>query len=507
MGRSLALKITACILVFIGFCVAQLAVAAPQELVILFMNDPHAHYEPYEIKGLAGLSGGFAKAQTVLRQQRSLARRQGKHSIALMAGDLLMGTPFSTYFKGELGARLLNEMRFAAMAVGNHEFDYGVTNLMESIKGNLAMPLLSANIVNRNGGYPFQRTAVLQLPGFDSKIVLIGLTTDQTPITTLPSHVAGLKFEDPIATACALLKDADPNDLVIALTHLGVDQDKKLALACPVIDVIVGGHSHTALFQPLVENGVIICQAGAYAEYVGKLTIAVDHGKVTRCHGELIRLTADIPDDETISSIIKTYREKLDKSLKRVIGKTEVFLEGGRSAVRSDRPTNLGQLIAYIMMTNTGSEAALINGGAIRASIPPGEITKEMVDTAFPFSNTVARVDLTGDDLAHIIRQSYALPPNSGGKLQFYGIELVATPTGPAISKIGRRPFNPQAEYTVAVTDFLAQGGDGYFILRDDRKNVVNSGLLVNDLLTEFIETRKVISQDVLDGILRAESN
>ncbi|MGB9617127.1 MAG: 5'-nucleotidase C-terminal domain-containing protein, partial [Desulfomonilaceae bacterium] len=91
--------------------------------------------------------------------------------------------------------------------------------------------------------------------------------------------------------------------------------------------------------------------------------------------------------------------------------------------------------------------------------------------------------------------------------LQFYGIELVATPTGPAISKIGRRPFNPQAEYTVAVTDFLAQGGDGYFILRDDRKNVVNSGLLVNDLLTEFIETRKVISQDVLDGILRAESN
>ena len=506
MGLFRSMKITACTLFFIAFVVGQVAVADEQELLILFMNDPHAHYEAYEIKGLAGLSGGFAKAQSVLTQQRSLATRQGMKSISLMAGDLLMGTPFSTYFKGTLGARLLNEMRFDAMVVGNHEFDYGSANLMENVKGNLAMPLLSANIVNHNSGYPFQRTAVLQLPGFASKIILIGLTTDQTPIATLPSNVAGLKFEDPIATACTLLKDAAPEDLVIALTHLGVDEDKKLALACPVIDVIVGGHSHTALFQPLVENGVIICQAGAYAEYVGKLTIAVDHGKVTQHHGELIRLTSEIRDDETISSIIKTYREKLDKSLKRVIGKTEVFLEGSRSAVRSDRPTNLGQLIAYVMMTNTGSEAALINGGAIRASIPPGDITKEMLDTAFPFSNTVARVDLTGEDLAHIMRQSYALAPNSGGKLLSYGIQLVATANGPAISKIGGRPFDPTAVYTVAVTDFLAQGGDGYLVLRDNKKNVLNSGLLVNDLLTEFIETHKVISKDVLDAILHPNS-
>ncbi len=502
-----ALKIVTFILVFLAFGGSRLAIATPQELVILYMNDPHAHYEPYEIKGVTGLSGGFAKAQTVLTQQTMLAKRQGKQSISVMAGDLLMGTPFSTYFKGKLGARLLNEMKFTAMVVGNHEFDYGVSNVMENVKGNLAMPLLSANIVSRNRSYPFERQAVLRLPGFASKIILLGLTTDQTPIATLPSNVAGLTFEDPIAVACALLKDASPEDLVIALTHLGVDQDKKLALVCPLIDIIVGGHSHTALHEPLVENGVIICQAGAYAEYVGTLTIAVEHGKVTRHHGELIRLTADIPDDETISSIIKTYREKLDRSLKRVIGKTEVFLEGGRSAVRSDRPANLAQLIAYIMMTHTGSEAALINGGAIRASIPPGDITKEMVDTAFPFSNTVVRVDLTGEDLAQIMHRSHTLTQNSGGKLQSYGIQLVVTPTGPAISKVGCRPFDPKAVYTVAVTNFLAQGGDGYLVLRDNKKNVLNSGLLVNDLLTEFIETHQVISQGVLDEILLSKIN
>jgi len=495
------------LLVILGLCDVSAAVAAPQQLVILFMNDPHAHYESYQIKGLDGLSGGFAKAQTVLLQQRLSAKREGAESLSLMAGDLLMGTPFSTYFKGELGSRLLNMMNFQAMVVGNHEFDYGFANLIKNVKGNLHMPLLSANITTSNGDHAFQRTAVFKLPGLESKIILIGLTTAETPIATLPSNVHGLDFQDPVAAAREVLKRANPEDLIIALSHLGVEEDKRLASACPLIDVIIGGHSHTALFQPVVENGVVICQAGAYAEYVGRLKISVDKGKVTQHQGELIRLTPDIPDDETILSIIRNHREKLGKCLQDVIGKTTVVLEGARWAVRSDIPTNLGQLIAYLMMKSTGSDAAIINGGAIRASIPKGEITREMVDTVLPFSNTVVRVNLSGEEVAAVILRSYNLEPNSGGKLQCYGIKVFNTSSGSIVSEIGTRAFDAQATYTVAISDFLAQGGDGYLILREKEKNALNSRLLINDLFTEFIQSHPLITHELLASILNSRNN
>ena len=471
------------------------------------MNDPHAHYEPYKIEGLNELSGGFAKAQSVLTQARLNADSEGVPSITLMAGDLLTGTPFSTYFKGELGAKLLNMMNFQAMVVGNHEFDYGFISLVKKVKKNLNIPLLSANIITAEGDYPFQRTAIFQLPGLKSRIFIIGLTTVQTPVMTLPSNVSGLDFQDPISVAQDLLRDAVQDDVVIALTHLGVDEDRRLAAACPLIDIIVGGHSHTALFQPLVVNGVVICQAGAYAEYVGTLKVSVDNGQVTQYKGELIHLTPEIPADDQVEAVVRSYRDKLKKSLQTVIGKTDVYLEGGRSAVRSDMPTNLGQLIAYTMMKHTGSEAAMINGGSIRASIPQGDITREMVHTALPFSNTVVRIKLSGHDLANIIKRSRQLEPNSGGKLQRYGIKANDTSSGPIVSEIGGRPFDEHATYTVAVTDFLAVGGDGYTLLRDNKTDAINSRLVVNDLLIEFIERHPFITQELLNSLLHGQSD
>ncbi len=500
-------KLSFLVLVILCLSGAPISGADPQKLVILFMNDPHAHYDPYEIRGLSGLSGGFAKAQTVLIQQRLSASSEGAQSISLMAGDLLMGTPYSTFFKGELGAKLLNMMNFQAMVVGNHEFDYGVDNLMKNLKQNLNMPLLSANIATSDGMYPFPRTAVFRLAGFKSKILLIGLTTDKTPLITLPKNLNGLNFQDPISVAREMLEHATPEDLVIALTHLGVDEDRRLASACPLIDIIIGGHSHTVLPEPLVENGVIICQAGAYAEYVGKLEVHVDNGKVTQYDGKLIRLTSDIPGDEPVSAILRVYRDKLDKSFQTVLGRTEVFLDGTRSAVRSDSSTNLGKIIAYLMMKNTASEAAMINAGAIRGSIPPGDITREKVDTALPFYNTVVRMKLDGQELENAIKRSRQLEPNSGGKLQSYGIKVVDTSSGPIVAEVGGKPFDVHGKYTVAVSDFLAQGGDGYSILMENKKEALDSRLVINDLVVEFVRSNYAITQVLLDSILNEENN
>src|SRR5208283_345582 len=120
-------------------------VPAALKLTILYMNDPHAHYLPYEEKDAAGLIGGFAKAQTVMADIQTRNRVEGRHTIVFLAGDLLMGTPFSTAFKGRLGVKLMNEMKFTAMVVGNHEFDYGKENLLLNLRPVMQFPLLSAN--------------------------------------------------------------------------------------------------------------------------------------------------------------------------------------------------------------------------------------------------------------------------------------------------------------------------------------------------------------------------
>ena len=268
------------------------------KLTILHMNDPHAHYLPYAESGIEGLIGGFARAQTVLKEVRARNEAEGRHTLLFMAGDLLMGTPFSTVFKGKLGVKLMNKMKFNAMTVGNHEFDYGQDNLLVDLKPLMEFPLLSSNTRASSGQHVFQGLLEKKYPESNTTVVIFGLTTTDTPTTTHPDNVKGLVFDEPIASAKGILDRVSEKDLVIGLTHVGVYEDKKLAEACPKISVIVGGHSHTAIFEPMKVNQTIISQSGAYARYVGKLDLDVVNGKITNYKGELIELTSAIKEDQ-----------------------------------------------------------------------------------------------------------------------------------------------------------------------------------------------------------------
>jgi 5'-nucleotidase len=451
---------------------------------------------------MKGLSGGFAKAQTVFLEEKAVARMERSRVITLMAGDLLMGTPFSTVFKGELGANLMNKMAFNAMVVGNHEFDYGDANLINNVKGSMQFPLISGNIKNTKGEYVFQRSLEVDSLALKPKVVIIGLTTPETPIMSMPHNVQGLIFEDPVEVAKQLSRSLRSEDFVVALTHLGVKEDVRLAEACPLIDVIIGGHSHTALLEPLVVNNVIICQAGAYAEYVGKLKITVDNGKVTKYHGKLIRLTPDVAEDENIKSTIQEFSSRMDSALKEPIGRTDVFLQGGRSLVRSDLPSNLGRLVAYVMAENARAEVGLVNAGAIRSSIQEGAVTRENIYTALPFPNTIVKMAMRGSDIAAILQRSRDLDEGSGGKLQSFGIEYSDSSDRKIIRKIGTREFDPHSTYSLAINDFLAAGGDGYSAFQDLGKDAINSYDLISDLFIQFVLKNRVIDNELLHRVL-----
>lgn len=469
------------------------------KLTILYMNDPHAHYAPYEKKGINGHVGGFAKARSVLADMEAESRAEARHNLVLMAGDLLMGTPYSTAFKGELGVRLMNEMKFDAMVVGNHEFDYGKANLISRLKPLVKFPLLSENIKTSDGRYVFDRVILRKYPDTSTRVIVFGLTTADTPVMTLPDNVQGLVFADPIETARDLVADFRDEDLIVALTHLGIEVDRELAARCPKIDVIIGGHSHTKIFSPEEVGTTLICQAGAYAEYVGRLDVNVRNGKIVSHKGGLIFLSPTVKEDEKILSMIADRKTQLDSRFHEVVGETDIFLDGSMKQIRSGTDTDLGRLITGVMARSAGTDVAIMNGGAIRASIDEGPITVGEINTVLPFQDTLVKVRLTGSDLTKVLQLSEELGNVSGGKLQAFGVDLRVVDGAVRIEKVDGKDFNPQTVYSVAITSFLFAGGDGYKIFGEKGTDVEKTGLLISDLVTEFIEKHKTITRGVLE--------
>ncbi len=482
-------------------CIAESCAASSElKVTILHMNDPHAHYDPYRISKDGDPIGGFAKAKTIMDGVEASNRTHGKDTLKLMAGDLLMGTLYSTAFKGDVGVRLMNDMGFDAMAVGNHEFDYGNENLLR-IRKMMNFPLLSANIRTAEGKHPFPRVITKTLPVSGALVVIFGLTTDQTPTSTLPDNVKGLRFDDPIETAKQILKPFDEADFIIALTHIGLEEDERLAAACPKIDVIIGGHSHTYVDPPRKVGSTIVCQAGAYARCVGRLDLYVKNGRVVAHQGQLTDLTEKTAEDPKLRSVIDEYGKPLEKAMKVKVGETRVFLDGRLISVRSGHESNLGRLIAYTAAESCGADVSIINGGGIRSSIHEGIITLGDVHTVLPFGNTVVKLEMTGGDLLGVLQRSADLKEGSGGKLQTYGIELTNNGGKVTIEKVRGRSFAPTDTYSVAINNFLLAGGDGYTEFKNEGRNARNTYSLLADLLVDFFKKHKVVTQETLERV------
>jgi 2',3'-cyclic-nucleotide 2'-phosphodiesterase (5'-nucleotidase family) len=471
------------------------------DVTILHMNDPHTHYLPHRIREFPEPVGGFARAQTVIRQAQEENDKRGRDTLVLSAGDLLTGTPFSEVWRGKLGIALMNRMGFAAMAVGNHEFDYGSEHLISVLEPAAQFPFLSANIFKTESGKRVFEPTVTWTGGRQViKAIIIGLTTPSTKTGTHPRNVKDLSFGDQIEAANRQLKGLSEKDFLIALTHLGVDEDERLARACPVIDVIVGGHSHTALFEPKQIGDTLIVQAGANSVYVGRLDMKIDDGTVTSYNGRLIPLTKDVATDTQIAGVIQDHASKMDERLKKVIGKTEIFLDGGRTAVMHGT-SEIGKMVVWTMRNEAGTQAAITNAGGIRASIDRGPITLGDVYTVLPFENTLATLKISGKDLTSALQQSADLGPGRGGKLMTIGIEARTDKDRITITRVGSEPYAADAVYSVVVNDYLAAGGDGYDVFNNDAQTKYQSSRLVTDLMIQFIKEKKIITREVINSL------
>ncbi len=453
------------ILVFSMTAFADETAAAPAKTIaIIHTNDVHSRV----LEDSSGI--GYAKVAALASD---ILSQSGTEPILVDAGDALHGQTIATLERGESIIKIMNTVGYDVMTPGNHDFNYGQDRLLELV-GKAEFKIISANITKPDGAALLEGYTIIERNG--AKIAFFGLSTPETSYKTNPKNVAGLTFADPVKAAENMVSVLrDKADVIVAVSHLGLDEASEItsrlvAEKVEGIDLIIDGHSHTVLNEPLKVNDTLIVQTGEYLKNVGTVQIELDeNNKVTGIKAGLVtkEQSAGITAREDVVKAIDDYTEAQKSILSEVILKNEIEFDGERANVRTG-PTNLSCLITSAMVDATGADLAITNGGGIRASIKAGEVTRGDIITVLPFGNYIVTKKMKGSDIKAALEHGLSQYPNANGAFpQVAHVEYLfdeKKPAGERVTHVWIKgvKLDPEKEYVVATNDFMAVGGDGY---------------------------------------------
>ena len=484
-----------CFLLVTAFTCSSSPLPSSARVTVLFFNDLHGHLEPFTVKQLDKPAevGGIARIAALVGEIRTQNEKTGARTLVLVAGDILQGTPMSTVFMGEPDVLALNMIGVDALTVGNHEFDFGLDNLL-ALRKLAKFPIISSNIVwKKNGELVFEPTAAFEISG-GVTLTVIGATTRELLTTTKPSNVEKVDALNSVETVRKYYASAIRKGPVILLSHSRAVTDSLIADAAPGLAAVIGGHDQV-LFSPYRTVGKVpVFQAFEKGKFLGRVDFTIDAatGEAKIASWGYIPVTADLAVDPEVDGLVKGYAARLDAKFKEVIGENREFLDGERGRIRYEE-TNLGDWVADIMREFTGADAALINAGGLRASIDRGPVTVESVFKAMPYENELLVVDLTGTELLAVLTRSVrgTREEEDGGFLHVSGIRFTIGGKSPRDVTVGGRPLDGTATYKVAITDFMFSGGDGYDQFAG--KKAVDTGLPLRELMVDTVRRTGVI--------------
>ena len=354
---------------------------AEKHIVIFHINDVH------------GKIDNFAKVAAILDAER----KTGGDVFFFSAGDNFTGDPVIDRADppGEPMVELLDRLHLDLLSLGNHEFDYGLDAVRKLVAH---FPTISANIAPEPGILPGLKPYVVLTAKSGVKLVVFGIIQIEPGNglpSTHPDKVKGLRFSEPIATALGLKKLRGEGEVFVGLTHIGHDQDIALAKQMPELDVIMGGHSHTRIDAPELVNGVLIAQAGADNQFLGRIDLTVRDGRVAEKTSRLIDLSKAKDEDAAIKAMIVKFHD--NPAMARVIAKAPVEITGKNA---------LGSLMTDAICKVFDLDIAFQNNGGIRVNKLPLSITFHDLYTLDPFGNQVVRIDMTTAEIRSLIRNS-----------------------------------------------------------------------------------------------------
>lgn len=465
------------------------------QLTILHTNDTHGHLLPYSYpetydvgSELAQLAtrhdiGGAARRATMVKRIRA---EKGHATLLIDAGDVCDGTPFSTEYHGEADIAAMNAIGYDLGCPGNHEYSNPLAQVRKLI-AEAKFPLVSANsTVKADGKLLYQPYVIRTIGG--ARVAFFGLLTYDA--RTYPAAKNDLTMEPPIETAKRLVPELRKKaDLVVAVTHIGVDEDKQIAREVPGIDIIVGGHSHTLLPQPVFVpssttgnqdsvNGTVIVQDFQWAGTLGRLDLTLHRAEngtwsVKRYRGGLLPVTSSTPEDPKVASVVARYWDPIRAKYAEVIGEAagDFADKGGDYAEYN--------LVADAVRESLGLDFDIENMGGVRAPLTKGPITYADMVTMDPFGNTIVLFKATGRQLKDILAKHR--PVVSGIRyVDDHGTLTEAT--------IGGQPIEDDRTYSGATNSYYAP-----FILKGiaDQRDTKKPRL---DTVIAYIRAHKTVA-------------
>jgi len=463
--------------------------APPRHVVILHTNDVHGQVLPrvatwLEDRNPPPDSGGLPRLAATLARELARLEDEGVPAFVCDGGDWFQGTPEGQIERGAAFLAALQHVGHDAMVVGNHEFDHGVDVFLEHLDG-LDLPAMLANVRDADGD-PLPGTrdhVVVERGGFT--VAFVGLLTTSTPSIT-HAQTRELRWTEP-AVALERVREGLPADvdLVVPVTHIGVEGDVELARAHQDLPLIVGGHSHTFLRKGVREGDTLIVQAGAKASVIGRVDLWLDaDGAVERAEARHVEMYEEPGEewrnarvDELCGDLVERAAARMDE----VVGELTGPLERSRRELVN---STAGNLVADLIRERAGADVAIHNRGGIRANLPAGPVTRRDLFSILPFDNTVETVTLTGAEVTDLFRRS--VEEVRGGGFEFSGATVVVRrvegkPRFVEL-RVGGEALDPEAEVTLATNSYLARGGDGLRVLERAEKRVVDA-IVLRDLL------------------------
>jgi 2',3'-cyclic-nucleotide 2'-phosphodiesterase (5'-nucleotidase family) len=502
-----------------GLAVADAALAAtPWTFSVVSTNDFHGalvgrvhSWSHGDVVGSADYLAGYLN---IVRQENPGGM------LYLDAGDAMQGTLVSNYFYGASTIEVFNEMGVDAMAIGNHEFDWG-QGVLADREAQADFPFMAANIFYKGttDRPPWAEPYIIkEVNGV--KVGIIGVAYPDTPTVTNPIHVDDLDFTDPVAAVNALIPDvkAEGATVIIALTHIGgywpAFAEGIGDFACGVtpgeVDLIISGHTHSRIDDLICDIPVVQAYSSGTAfarvditgysasgeadsvemNYSPVSTYNTYYGDPASYRTWNTGVYLPVVPDPGVTEIVAYYEAEIEDVKNLEIGETlaPITRNYRYESVMGDWVTDIMKDYEYV----PAIDFAFTNSGGLRADIDAGTMTFGEVFEALPFDNTLVVVELDGTEVRQVleegIRGDHGVIQVSGLQFAFdYDAPVDSRIVGDVIDLATGLPLEPTSTYYVAVNDFMANGGDGYDTLAANPKT--DTYVLVRDIVVTWTQT------------------
>ncbi len=487
--------------------VAATALPAPVELTIVHFNDLDRMEE-------SGGQGGVARLAAVIGAERARAERASTdHVLVTSAGDAISPSLMSGFDQGAHMIALLNRLDLTAMAIGNHEYDFG-PEVAKQRFAEATFPILGANSIDTDGEIIDGAQASILVDVGRFTVGIFGLTTVGTAVKSNPGGVIFRDVVEVAAEQAAALREAGA-DLVVALAHTDVSEDRAL-IEQAAVDLLLSGDDH--LLRLDYSGDVLFAESSEQADWVTMIDLTLDEverrGTMTFTWSPSFRIinTARVEPDVGMTAAAQVYLDQLSDELDVEIGATATELDSRRATVRGGEAA-IGNLVADAMRAATGADVALTNGGGIRANriYEPGTVlTRRDIQSELPFGNVTVVLQVTGRDLVAALENGLSMIEDGAGRLPHVsGLSVVYDPGKPAGERVvavqrAGAPLALDATFTLATNDYLGRGGDGYAVFRDKVRLVdAYAGTLLASQVIDYVAAKGSVSP-VVEGRLQA---